>query len=256
MGERLRGRSALVTGAGSGIGRAAAERFAAEGAAVAVVDRDAAAADQTAKAIVQAGGRALALQADVTVSAEITRACDTAADTFGGLDVLYNNAGIATTGTVADADESDWDRCFDVNVKGTFLTSRAAIRYLSDGGGAIVNQASIAALVGVRNLAAYCAAKGAVVALTRAMAVDLADRGIRVNALCPGTVATALMEPLLRERGEGDIAVGVARTATRYPIGRLGTPDEIAAAALYLASDDASFVTGTIFTVDGGMTAQ
>ena len=124
------------------------------------------------------------------------------------------------------------------------------------GGGAIVNQASVAALVGVAGLAAYCAAKGAVVALTRSMAVDLAPRRIRVNALCPGTVYTPLMEPLMLARGEGDLELGLARTAAKYPIGRLGTPDEIAGAALFLASDAASFVTGSIFTVDGGMTAQ
>jgi NAD(P)-dependent dehydrogenase (short-subunit alcohol dehydrogenase family) len=256
MGDRLRDRTALITGAGSGIGRATALLFADEGAAVAVVDLDGDAARQTVEAVTAAGGRALAVQADVTVGGDVERACAAAVDAFGSLDVLYNNAGVDATGSVADATEEDWDRCFDVNVKGTFLTSRAAVPHLAGGRGAIVNQASVAALVGVRNFAAYCAAKGAVVSLTRAMAVDLAELGIRVNALCPGTVFTPLMEPLMRARGDGDVDAGIAVTALKYPIGRLGAPEEIAAAALFLASDDASFVTGSIFTVDGGMTAQ
>ena len=257
-GDRLLDRTALITGAGSGIGRATALVFAGEGAAVAVVDVDGDAAAQTVDAVTAAGGVALAVEADVTSRDDVERACAAAVGAFGGLDVLYNNAGVDATGSVADATEDDWDRCFDVNVKGTFLMSRAAVPHLADGdgGGAIINQASVAALVGVRNFAAYCAAKGAVVSLTRAMAVDLAESGIRVNALCPGTVFTPLMEPLMRARGGGDVDAGVAMTALKYPLGRLGAPEEIATAALFLASDDASFVTGSIFTVDGGMTAQ
>jgi NAD(P)-dependent dehydrogenase (short-subunit alcohol dehydrogenase family) len=257
MTGQLEGKVALITGAGSGIGRAAAQRFAAEGCAVAVVDMAASAAEETAGKIVADGGRAIACPANVTVDTEVRDAVARTVDTFGSLDVLYNNAGVNSSGSVADATEEDWDRCFAVNVKGTFLCSRAAVAHLAaSGSGAIVNQASVAALVAVPNFAAYCAAKGAVVALTRSMAIDLAPRGIRVNAICPGTVFTPLMEPMLRARGDGDMEVGLARTVVKYPIGRLGTPEEIASAALFLASAGASFLTGSILAADGGMTAQ
>lgn len=257
MADRLHNKVALVTGAGSGIGSAAAELFAAEGAAVAVVDLDEAAAQHTADRITSGDGRAVAVAGNVAAAEEMDRAVAATVDAFGRLDVLYNNAGVGASGSVVDAEDADWDRCFDVNVKGTFLASRAAIPHLStDGQAAIVNQASVAALAAVPNLAAYCAAKGAVVSLTRSMAIDLAPQGIRVNAICPGTVPTPLMEPLMRRRGEGDVDAGIARTATKYPLGRLGTPEEIARTALFLASDDASFATGAVFTVDGGMTAQ
>ena len=254
---RLAGRSALITGAGSGIGRATAELFAEEGAAVAVVDLDAAAAEAVAGSISDSGGVACAIGADVSADDQITAAVDRAARLLGRLDIVYNNAGVGAAGSVAEATEENWDRCFDVNVKGTFLTSRAAIPHLqAAGGGSIVNQASVAALVGIQGFAAYCAAKGAVVSLTRSMAVDLAPMGIRVNVLCPGTVYTPLMAPLMLERGQGDLGRGLALTAAKYPIGRIGEPSEIARAALFLASSEASFVTGSVFTVDGGMTAQ
>ncbi|MDX6235845.1 MAG: hypothetical protein QOG10_660 [Kribbellaceae bacterium] len=257
MTGRLHDKVALITGAGSGIGRAAAELFAAEGAAVAVVDLVAEAAEETVAKIAADGGRALALTANVAVAAEVGSAVARAVGELGRLDVLYNNAGVNSTGSVADATEDDWDRCFAVNAKGTFLCSRAAVPHLAAaGGGAIVNQGSVAGLVAVPNFAAYCAAKGAVVALTRSMAIDLAGRRIRVNAICPGTVFTPLMEPMLRARGDGDLEAGLAKTVVKYPIGRLGTPEEIARVALFLASDEASFLTGSIVTADGGMTAQ
>jgi NAD(P)-dependent dehydrogenase (short-subunit alcohol dehydrogenase family) len=254
MGAKLEGKAAIVTGAGSGIGRAAALLFAREGASVAVADIRLDAARQVAGEIEQAGGRALPVAVDVGDPDQAAALVDGARAAFGALHVLYNNAGVNSAGTVVDTEEEDWDRCFRVNVKGIFLVSRRAVPHMAEGG-SIVNQASVAALVGVRGIAAYCAAKGAVVSLTRAMAVDLAPR-IRVNCLCPGTVLTPLMEPLMARRGGGDVAAGVKLTAEKYPIGRLGTPEEIARAALFLASDDSSFFTGAAIVPDGGMTAQ
>lgn len=254
---KLADKTALITGAGGSIGRAAALLFASQGASVAVVDLDGEAAGETVAMIAEEGGEALALTADVSNDQQIRAAVDRAAETFGGLAVIYNNAGVDSRGSVADATEADWDRCFAVNVKGTFLTSRAAIPHLRKAAGAsIINQASVAGLVGVGGMAAYGAAKGALVALTRSMAVDLASMGIRVNVVCPGTVHTPLIEPLLRQRGGGDLERGMRMTTVKYPIGRLGKPEEIAQAALFLASDDASFVTGSVWAVDGGMTAQ
>ncbi len=252
---RLQGKVAIVSGAGHGIGRAAAILFAEQGAHVVVADIRADLATAVAQEI--STERAHAVTVDVSDEASVAAMAEQAMERFGGIDLLYNNAGVNSTGSVADANLEDWERCFAVNVTGTFLCSRAVVEHMARrGGGAIVNQGSVAALVGVKRFAAYGAAKGAIVALTRSMAVDLAAQKIRVNCLCPGTVFTPLMEPMLRERGGGDLERGLAMTIEKYPVGRLGDPRDIAQAALFLLSDEAAFVTGSVYPVDGGMTAQ
>lgn len=259
MGARLAGKVAVITGGGSGIGRSAACLFAAKGAAVAVLDRYGDAAAETVALVEKEGGRAAAFTADVALAAQVDDAFGAIAAEFGSIDVLLNNAGVfGGPGTVEGADEDEWDRAMAVNVKGVYLCSRAALRHMdppSDTYGSIVNVASVAGLVAVGWAAAYCASKGAVISLTRAMAVDLAPRRVRVNAVCPGTVLTPLSVPLLALRGDGDLAAGIAMTVEKYPLGRLGEVEDIANVALFLASDESSFMTGSIVAADGGMTA-
>jgi 2-keto-3-deoxy-L-fuconate dehydrogenase len=239
--DRFTGKRALVTGAGSGIGEAVARGLHAEGADVLLADVRAQPVEALA---VELGERATGVALDVR-DEEAVRAIAT------DVDVLANVAGIGSTTTAPETGLDVWEDVFAVNARGTFLCCKHAIpSMVARGGGAIVNMASVAGLVGLRNRAAYCASKGAVIALTRALAVDHVAEGVRVNAVCPGTVDSPWVRRLVEEVGES-----LDTLRARQPMGRLGGVDEIAAAVLYLASADAAFVTGTAFVIDGGLTA-
>ena len=248
---RLTGKRALITGAASGIGRATALLFAREGAAVAVVDVDEAGGQAVAQAIRNEGGQAMFVRCDVTQAEDCQRAVQRVVDEWSGLDILFNNAGIIRRATVIGTTEEEWDRVMAVNVKSIFLLSKYAIPVMAQaGGGAIVNTSSGWGLVGGRNAVSYCASKGAVVNMTRAMALDHGAQNIRVNCICPGDTDTPMLRNEARQLGESD-EVFLAEAADR-PLQRVGRPEDIARAVLYLVSDDASFVTGTALVVDGG----
>jgi NAD(P)-dependent dehydrogenase (short-subunit alcohol dehydrogenase family) len=250
MGD-LTGKRALITGGASGIGRATALLFAREGAAVAVVDVDQANGQAVARTIVEDGGQAIFLRCDVTQAGDCQRAVQQTVDELGGLDILFNNAGIIRRASVLETSEEEWDRVMAVNVKSVFLLSKYAIPVMVQaGGGVIINTASGWGLVGGRKAAAYCASKGAVVLLTKAMALDHGQQNIRVNCICPGDTDTPMLRDEARQLGESDDRF-LAEAAQR-PLRRIGRPEEIAQAALYLASDASSFVTGTTLVVDGG----
>lgn len=253
--DRLNGKTALITGAGSGIGQAMALLFAQEGAQVFVSDANGAAAEETARMVRENGGTAESHQADVSDSRGVRHMVDECLRRFGQIDILCNNAGIGSTETVVDTSEERWELVFGVNVRGTYLGCKYVIPHMIEaGGGIIINTASVAGLVGLKNRAAYCASKGAVISLTRAVAVDHVEQNIRCNCICPGTVDSPWVQRLLD--GAPDPQAERQKLIARQPMGRLGTPEEIAKAALYLASDDASFITGTAFIIDGGLTMQ
>ncbi len=252
---RLADKVAFITGAGSGIGQATALLFAQEGARVCAVDLDPAGAQATAGSITGSGGQALSTVADVSASDHVRRAVDSCLQHFGRIDILVNCAGIGSTQTVVDTPEDLWDRVFAVNVRGTFLCCKAIASHMIEaGGGTIINIASVAGMVGLKNRAAYCASKGAVISLTQAIAVDHVGQHIRCNCICPGTVDSPWVGRLLA--AAPDPVAERAALVARQPMGRLGTPQEIARAALYLASDDAAFITGSSLVIDGGLTAQ
>jgi NAD(P)-dependent dehydrogenase (short-subunit alcohol dehydrogenase family) len=261
----LAGRMAVVTGAGSGLGRAIALELAARGARVAAVDLDAASAKETAEAIAAAGGRAAAFQADTSVAAEIDRAVTDAVKQLGALEIMVNNAGILDGYfDVDEMAESIWRRVIDIDLTGVFLGCKRAIReMLPRGRGRIVNMASVAGLNGTGGGAAYIAAKHGVVGLTRQMAVAYSSRGITVNAVCPGPIATglrqhsqAILGPGVPDMSGRGVAVSDEQVRALVPAGRRGTVEDVAAAVCYLASDEAGYVTGHAMVVDGGWRAR
>lgn len=253
-GLRLKGKTAMITGAGSGIGRAAALLFAEEGANVVVVDYDPEGGRETERMIAEAGGRALFVETDVSVADDVEDMVGQACDAYGQIHILFNNAGVTIPASVVDATEEIWDKTMDIDLKGIFLPSKFVIPHMIEaGGGSIINTASMCGLVASPNQAPYSAAKGGVVALTRQMAIDYAPHNIRVNAIAPGEARTPMMMGFINQAE--DPQAQLKRLVARIPLGRVAEPIEVARVALFLASDDATYVTGVTLPVDGGLTA-
>ena len=251
---RLVGKTALITGGGTGIGRACALLFAREGARVAVAARRAEPLADVAAQVTAAGGEALALACDVTKSEQVEQTIQAVVSRFGGLDVVVNNAGAVIVATAEETSEVAWDQLMDANLKGTFLVSRAALPELRRaGGGSIINIGSVVGLVGMKKRAAYCAAKGGVAMLTKAMALDHAHENIRINCICPALVETALVSQLMGR--QTDPAAYRRQRAEQIPLGRLGRPEDVAQLAVFLASDESSWMTGAALPLDGGLSA-
>jgi NAD(P)-dependent dehydrogenase (short-subunit alcohol dehydrogenase family) len=243
---KLNGKVALVTGFGSGLGRAIAVLYAAEGAAVMGTSTTESKGRETLERIQKAGGKASFRAGDVSNMDQMRAAVEEAVNSFGGVDILVNSAGVRTNGSVTDISEEDWDRTLATNLKGAFVTSRLVIPEMAKrGGGVIINLAARSGITGQAGRAAYCASKGGLITLTEAMAADHAPQKIRVNCICPGPTQTPMVDTSTPEK--------LARYATRVPLGRIGQPEDVAYAALYLASEEASMVTAAILPVDGGM---
>jgi len=247
--RRFDGRVALITGGGSGIGRASALRLASEGAAIAIADINPEGGEESCRQIQVQGGRAVFVEADVTRASDNERMVAEAVKAFDRLDVLFTSAGVGGGGSVVDLSEDAWDRVVDLDLKGAYLSSKFAIPQMRKlEGGAIVHVSSIGGLLGNWG-AGFCAAKGGLINLTRSMAVAHAAENIRVNCICPGYIATPIIQGII------DDPEKLKRTGARHPMGRIGTAEEVAAAVAFLASDEASFITGAILPVDGGYLA-
>jgi meso-butanediol dehydrogenase/(S,S)-butanediol dehydrogenase/diacetyl reductase len=251
---RLAGKVALITGGGTGIGRAIALAFAREGASVAVAGRRLEKLREVTREVEKGGGKGLAMECDVTQTKEVERAVRGTTERFGRLNILVNNAGALSATTVEGISEEEWDRLMTVNMKGPFLMSRAVLpEFRKAGGGTIVNIGSVLGLVAVKDRAAYCASKGGVTMLTKAMALDHAHENIRVNCICPSIVETELVKGVFNETEQGQ-ALRKARIAT-IPLGRIGRPEDVAELAVFLASEESSWLTGAAIPLDGGLTA-
>lgn len=252
---RLAGKVAIVTGAGAGIGRSTALLFAREGARVVVADCDPEEGAKTVSLIEENGGAAGFVQVDVSRAADVEKMVETTVERYGRLNILVNNAGIYAQANVVETAEEVWDRILDVNLKGAFLCSKYCIpEMIKGGGGSVVNIASEAGIVGIKNQVAYNVSKSGMIALTRSMAIDFAPHNIRVNCVCPGTTETPLVKAALAKAPD-PAATRRALEQVR-PANRLGQPEEIAAGILYLASDESPYATGTVLSIDGGYTAQ
>ena len=252
---RLINKVALITGGNSGIGRATALLFAREGAKVALTGRDEERGKRVVEEIRKASGTAIFIRSDVRIAEDCRQAVDKTLREFGRLDILFNNAGVYYPHTVVDCPEEEWDLTIDINLKGTYLMSKLVLpAMIAQGGGSIINNGSGWGITGGNEAASYCASTGGVVLLTKAMAIDHGRQGIRVNCLCPGDVETPMLpaDAKLRKIEWKDYLA----EASNRPLGRIGTPDEIARAALFLATDDSSFMTGAVLAVDGGGTAD
>jgi NAD(P)-dependent dehydrogenase (short-subunit alcohol dehydrogenase family) len=255
MGERLAGKVALITGAGGGQGRAAALMFAKEGARVVVSDVKIEGGNETVQMVRAAGGQAEFIATDVSKPIQVQAAVQCAVENYSALHIMYNNAAVLhrKDAPVTTLDEEIWHQVLDVNLKGVFLGCKFAVpAIIAAGGGSIINTSSLAGLLGVGNVHAYTAAKGGVISLTRAVAMSYAKDKVRCNVICPGAVDTPMMAHVLHSENRR-LREGYERG---HPIGRIGTPEDIAAMALYLASDESSWVTGSVFTIDGGNSAQ
>ena len=257
MADRLQDKVALITGGTSGIGKATAKLFAREGAQVAITGRRRELGAAVVAEIEQSGGAAIFIEADVTRADDCRRSIEQAIAAFGRINVLFNNAGIVTHGTLEETSEVDWQYTFDVNVKGTYLMTKAVLPIMrAQGGGVIVNNASDWGIVGGPGYAAYSASKGAVVLMTKTVALEVARDHIRVNAICPGDTVVERWRIDERHNPSVDFEAELKTMGEDLPIGRVGTVDEIARSVLFLACDDSSFMTGSTLIVDGGNTAR